>query len=442
MTGAGENLRVGIDGFNLAMPDGTGVATYGRALGVAIKALGGELTGLFAADVDHRTPPALREILFYESLDPPPPVRRRWPPQIVRDMLLLGHGAVEAPLTGQVEAGAFRDRLPPFDRVLAAPDLFERAMRHFRWHGRFLTVRVPDPPAIMHWTYPLPLRLAGAANLYTVHDLVPLKLPHTTLDRKRLHFRLIGQCLAQADRIVTVSEASRNDILSLFPNTPAAKVINTYQAVADLDLPAMADADLDTELESLHGLKRGGYFLFFGAIEPKKNVGRLLQAYLAAGVATPLVLVGARAWKAEAELKPIGHAPATVRRMDYLPRAQLDRLIRGARAVVFPSLYEGFGLPALEAMALGAPVLTSTAGALPEVVGDAAIQVDPYDVSALTDALRRLDADHALRERLSQAGRVRAAEFSMPAYQARLSALYQHVLATPPSSLQSPDRTP
>lgn len=425
-------LKVGIDGFNLAMPDGTGVASYGRSLGTAIKGLGGELHGLFAAEVTRATPPILREILFYESLDPPPAPQRRWPPQSLRDALQFGRYAVETPLTGHVDSGSFRDRLPPFDRILAAPDLFERAMRSFRRSKRFLTIRVPDPPPIMHWTYPLPLRMAGARNIYTVHDLVPLKLPHTTLDRKRLHFRLVNQCLQSADRIVTVSETSRRDILSLFPRTRPDLVVNTYQALPDFTLQPRSEAELRWELKSLHNLHYRGYFLFFGAIEPKKNVGRMLQAYLAAGLDTPLVLVGARAWKSESELKPIAHGPARVRRMDYLPRSQLTRLIRGARAVVFPSLYEGFGLPALEAMALGAPMLTSTAGSLPEVVGDAAMLVDPYDVSAMTEAFRTLDADRALRERLSAAGLARAEVFSMAAYQARLSVLYRDILAAAP----------
>ncbi len=105
------------------------------------------------------------------------------------------------------------------------------------------------------------------------------------------------------------------------------------------------------------------------------------------------------------------------------------RLVKGAKAVAFPSLYEGFGLPALEAMMVGTPVLTSNTSSLPEVVGDAALQVDPYDTGAIAAALRALDSDADLRARLSHAGLQRAQHFTMDRYQERLSDMYDKVLA-------------
>jgi glycosyltransferase involved in cell wall biosynthesis len=105
----------------------------------------------------------------------------------------------------------------------------------------------------------------------------------------------------------------------------------------------------------------------------------------------------------------------------------LASLIRGARAVLFPSLYEGFGLPVLEAMQLGAPVLASTGGALPEVAGDAALLVDPFDVGAIRQAIRALDADEGLRDELTQRGLARSEIFSPQAYRARLSTLYGRI---------------
>ena len=150
-------------------------------------------------------------------------------------------------------------------------------------------------------------------------------------------------------------------------------------------------------------------------------------------------MVGGRAWKAEGELRLLsrdgaGLAPAgAVRQFDYMPRTWLMALIRGARCVVFPSLYEGFGLPVLEAMQLGTPVITSTGGSLPEIAGDAALLVDPYSTNAITGAMQALDGDAALRGRLSAAGLRQAEAFAMPRYQERLRTLYAKVLAPSPS---------
>ena len=116
-------------------------------------------------------------------------------------------------------------------------------------------------------------------------------------------------------------------------------------------------------------------------------------------------------------------------RLDHLPRALLLKLVRGARAVTFPSIYEGFGLPVLDAMQLGTPVLTADASSLPEVAGDAALHIDPYDTAAIAAGLRALDGDATLRARLSAAGPVRARAFSEGAYLARLEQLYRGVLA-------------
>ena len=148
-------------------------------------------------------------------------------------------------------------------------------------------------------------------------------------------------------------------------------------------------------------------------------------------------MVGARAWQSEGELQLMpgdgaggaagtfgGPKGQTIMRLDYLPRELLAKLIRGARAVVFPSLYEGFGLPVLEAMQLGTPVITSTTSSLPEVAGDAGLLVDPYDVGALVEAMRRLDADEALGRAMSARGLEQAKLFSRGRYQERLTELY------------------
>lgn len=431
--------RVFLDGYNLALDQGTGVATYARNLSFGMDRLGFEVGVLYGTRAAPSRDALIREIAFFdERVGSAPP----WVEWLRRGKQMvgapLGERAVQVPITGQVVATTFRDRLPHFDEIWNARDLFQQAQAHFRVFGNRLTVGMPRRPDLMHWTYPVPLHMPGTRNIYTLHDLVPLRLPYTTLDHKRRYFRLNRLLGRKADHIVTVSEASRRDIINLL-GVPEERVTNTYQAV---DIPRkFADAPMSSvreEVQGSFGLTAGKYWLFFGAIEPKKNVGRMIQAFLASGAEGPLVIVGKKAWKSEQELRLLfddhvrylvqeGAALRTrhkVMLLDYAPFRLLVNLIRGARGVLFPSLYEGFGLPALEAMLLGTPVITSSTASMPEVVGDAAITVDPYDIGALVQAIQAVDGDAELRARMAEAGPRRAALFSAERYAARLEALY------------------
>ncbi len=428
------------------MPRGTGVATYARALTQALRGLGHEVDVIYGAPVGASTASLLREVQFFDALDREG--GRRTPkfgtPRWVAEAGLLFRTptAFDVPVTGRVEARSFAARMPSFDRILNIDDLFGVAERYFRRWNRFLTIRVPGPaPQIMHWTYPLPLRLEGARNIYTLHDLVPLRLPYTTLDNKRMYLRLLRGCLRWGDHISTVSESSRRDILHVL-EAPVDRVTNTYETSRLAAAPAETDdpQGLAAWLDGLFGLQSGGYFLFYGALEPKKNIGRLIEAYLSSGIAMPLVIVGGRAWKSEGELRLIQAGPGNssqrrgagrIQQLDYVPSNWLAGLIRGARAVVFPSLYEGFGLPLLEAMQSGTPVLTSTESSLPEIAGDAALLVDPYSTEAIGTALRRLASDDALCHRLAAAGLVQANFFDTVRFEDRLRNMYQSVMATP-----------
>jgi len=427
---------VGIDGYNLALPNGTGVATYGHVLSDVLRDAGHKVTGLFGVDAG---PDAnMREILFYDRLGhvPPTPQLRRKRSRRIRLTALnrwLKRTAEDIPQSGRIETTNLAERLPAFDRLTTVPNLFEVAHRHFALYGRFLPVRMAAPPAIMHWTYPLPIRLEGAANIYTFHDLVPLRLPYTTLDAKRAYRDLLAACVRQGAHICTVSEASRADIIAEFGLDPD-RISNCYQA-SPLAPPPDDPRDDAAMIENIFGLPHRGYFLHFGAIEPKKNIARLLEAYLATGVSPPLVLTGGRGWQAHDELRllvPDDEADTVhgrrmaerVRRLEHLPRPLLARLIRGARAVLFPSIFEGFGLPVLEAMQLGTPVLTSNQGALAEIAGQAALLVDPYDVGTIAAGIRALDTDAALRERLAAAGPIAAERFGAATYARRLEAMY------------------
>lgn len=431
---ASSPIRIGLDGYNLALPQGTGVATYGRNLAAAIDQLGYPVDLVFGVNIPRKADVDLRESLFFGQLGADVPNRLTWRKRVRRWRVHpLAHDLIEIPVTGRAIMADAGDRLPRFDRLFNLSEIYDVCARHFRRYGTFMTLRMPNPPTIMHWTYPLPLRIAGARNIYTLHDLVPLRLPRASLEDKRYYDRLARACVARGDHIVTVSEKSRDDIIELLGADPD-RVTNCYQSS---DIPPLRDpAGLAGRLRRLFDLEMKGYFLFFGAIEPKKNLGRVIQAYLEADLETPLVIVGAEAWHAERELKLLGSAHGRqlpgverIRRIDYVPRALLTDLLHGAKASLFPALYEGFGLPALETLAAGVPLLSSTTGALPEVTGNAALAVDPYDVDGMVDAIRRLDTDGALRDRLSREGPIQAATFSGRVFAERIRQLYQ-VVAT------------
>ena len=436
--------RIYLDGYNLALEQGTGVATYARNLSFGLRDLGAEVGVLYGTKASTISMnPLIREIAFFD-----PRVGR--PSKFMQAMHVLrralstpfGEIATQVPITGRVVRETYRSRLPHFDHVWNVQNLFDAQRLHFNIYRNRMNVHFRSPPQVMHWTYPLALRVRGARNVYTMHDLVPLRLPYTTLDNKRAYFRLVRQLGRRSDHIFTVSEASKRDIVSLL-GISEDKVSNTYQSV---DIPARYATkpveDVITEIEGTFGLSYKRYFLFFGAIEPKKNVGRLIEAYLASGVEDPLVIVGKKAWKSRQELRllsdndhvrylltrnGITEQRHRVKQIDYAPFPLLVSLIRGAKAVTFPSLYEGFGLPALEAMLLGTPVMTSNTSSMPEVVGDAAIKVDPYDTRAMVDAIRALDSDPDLRGRLAQAGPGQASLFSPERYQSRLRDAYERV---------------
>jgi glycosyltransferase involved in cell wall biosynthesis len=432
-------LRVMIDGFNLALPRGTGVSTYAYNLALAAQAIGCEVNGLYGARAPFNR--RLREVMFYESIGNEHVTRapKIGTPAWFNELTMLARTkrSREIPMNGNVISDQFSYRLPAFDRIYTSPDIFDLATRHFKRFGTFLRVKVDNTPDIMHWTYPLPLTLVGAKNVYTLHDLVPLRLPFASLDNKRYYYKLIRACLRKADHICTVSDVSADDIRLLFP-VEAARITNTYQAV---QMPSAVmeanEEDVELTVRNIFNLPYKEYFMFFGAIEPKKNVARLIEAYLSTSSKAPLVLVGSRAWGSEVELRllqkdeiqPLKATFRNIRRIDYLPRNLLMRLVRGAKAVVFPSLYEGFGLPALEAMMLGTPVITSNTSSLPEVVANAALTINPYKPAEIAKALHRIDTDDELCKQLSAAGRLQAAKYGMEAYQARLQAMYAEIMA-------------
>ncbi|WP_164467402.1 glycosyltransferase family 4 protein [Caulobacter flavus] len=344
------------------------------------------------------------------------------PPAFVRDAApsdARAQNRLAAWLRAQ-RAGVRRLRPAGDDQTWTRRDLFAEAQSYFNRHGRLMELTVPDPPTVMHWTYPVPLAMTGTRNLYTIHDLIPLQRPDLTGVDPRRHRRLLEAVATRADHLVAVSEHTRRALIEILGASPH-RVTNTWQASPD------AERNSPAEWPPLPpGLVEKGYFVAVGAIDPRKNLTRLAAAWRAAGAPLPLVIVGPDGWRAETVLKGLPSDPRLIR-LPWLERRALLALIARARALLFPSLAEGFGLPALEAMHLGAPVLASAEDGLAEVVGDGGLLVAPEDEAALAAAIGRLAGDDRLRETLIRAGSKRALAFSHHAYGRRLAALYQAV---------------
>ena len=275
--------KVVFDGFNLALEEGTGVATYARMVIKVAHELGHKVGVIYASPHAPPKNPVLREIGFFDE-------KRATKRSITREVLhavtdqIRYHLPVRpmaVELGGVVVTRQFNDIIPLQDEIFVARNLFYNAELHFALSKAFVELAFDEPPDIFHCTYPLPLRTKSACNIYTIHDLVPLRLPFTTLDNKRRMFRLLKKIAAEADHIVTVSENSKRDIISLL-SVDEKRITNTYQAVTfSKESIERTEDEIVEQLAGSFGLEFDEYLLFFGALEPKKNVGRLIEAYLA-----------------------------------------------------------------------------------------------------------------------------------------------------------------
>jgi glycosyltransferase involved in cell wall biosynthesis len=282
--------------------------------------------------------------------------------------------------------------------------------------------------------YVLPL-LGRVPSVVTIHDCIHLLFPQYLPNRLAIYYaRLMLRHAVRASTVVlTVSEASRADILRFYPETPAARVRVVPNAIDD----AILAPPTPEETERVHERYQiqGRFILYAGNIKPHKNIERLIQAFgqlksRPSFEDVKLIIIGDEIQRYGSLRRGVETAGVRqdVRFFGFVPDTTLAVLYRTAHAFAFPSLYEGFGLPPLEAMACGAPVATSRISSLPEVVGDAALLVDPYDTADICQALERLLSDHALREDLVKRGRARAAHFSWDRSVRAVLDVYREVL--------------
>ena len=279
--------------------------------------------------------------------------------------------------------------------------------------------------------YVLPV-LVPCPSVVTIHDCIHLMFPQYLPNRLALAYARTSIALAarRATRIMTVSETSKRDIIKFF-GTPPSKIDVIYNAYDDRFgiVPPEEDLERVRERFQLHD----PFVLYAGNVKPHKNLERLIDAFhLVRQRGLPnlkLVLIGDEISK-YAVLRRAVHRHQLhkyVRFLGYLPEDTLAHMYRLASVFVFPSLYEGFGLPPLEAMASGTPVVTSNVSSLPEVAGDAALLVDPYDPSAIADGIHRVLTDDALRATMRVKGLARAHQFSWETSVRRVHEIYRAV---------------
>lgn len=251
----------------------------------------------------------------------------------------------------------------------------------------------------------------------SVHDLSFEHLPETFLRRSRTQLRLtVRHSARRADRILTLSEHTRSDVIQTYKIDPAK--VTAIPLAAPAHFGPVTDAKELQRVRHNYGID-GDYVLSVGSIQPRKNLVRLIQAYAAlrsahTGNSFPkLVMVGKRGWLYDETLRALETTGVkdSIVLTGYVPEADLPALYSAALCFVYPSYFEGFGLPPLEAMQCGTPVVVGNATSLPEVVGDAGLKVDPFDVSAITAGIGDLINNSKLREELRIKGLERAAMF-------------------------------
>jgi len=301
------------------------------------------------------------------------------------------------------------------------------------WQQLLLPRRLAATDIDLLWSplFTLPLR-NPIPGVVTVHDLTHLILPEAHQLKVRLSLLpFLASTLRQARRVAVPSEAAARDVETHFPGS-ASRVEVVYNGIDPEFVPGTAEEVAGTR-EELSCPQ--GYILFSGTLEPRKNLSILLDAWEAlassSSATLPLVITGPYGWKSRnlasrlQQLRPLG-----LQYLGRLPRARQVQIMQAASIFVYPSLYEGFGLPAAEAMACGIPVIVSNRSSLPEVVGDAGLQIDPDDSRELGQAIARVAADDTLCAELSERGRLRAQRFTWARAASQMEAIFLEILAT------------
>ena len=346
---------------------------------------------------------------------------------LLRHLARTDHESEYVLLCGQTDLGVAAQLGPNFRSVLEpSPNYSIREQIHVPW---VLRRERPDVYHAPHYVLPAGVR---CPSVVTIHDCIHLMFPQYLPNRLAYAYARAQMWAAvrRSDCILTVSEASKRDILHLF-NVPPEKIVVVYNAI-DSHFAVTPSEEAVARVRERYQLNHQ-FVLYVGNIKPHKNLVRLIEAFdelrRNGFEHVKLLIIGDEISKLPSLRRAVHHYKLhkQVRFLGYLSDDQLAILYRLASVFVFPSLYEGFGLPPLEAMASGTPVVTSNVSSLPEVVGDAAVLVNPYDVDAIVDGLRRVLNDPALAAEMRRKGIERAREFSWERSVAKTWGVYQQV---------------
>lgn len=336
-------------------------------------------------------------------------------------------------------AGAKRGQLP----APPGPNFSWRptAVTPRNWARLWHRARLPYPVealtgrvALLHATdFTLPPTLPGTRTLLTVHDLSFVRVPETASPPLKAYLdAVVPRSVRRADHVLADSMATRDDLIALY-DTPPEKITVLWSGVDARFAPVNDASKLDAVRDRYH-LPTGPFLLSVGTVQPRKNYTRLIEALARLRHEIPqlgLVIAGGKGWLEDpiyTALDQFGLREAVIF-TGFADDADLPALYTLAHVVALPSLYEGFGLPVLEAMACGTPVVTSNLSSLPEVAGEAALLVNPLDVDELTDALKRLISDEALRAALRERGLARSEPFTWERAARQLRDIYSQMLS-------------
>jgi glycosyltransferase involved in cell wall biosynthesis len=346
---------------------------------------------------------------------------------LLRHLARIDHDTEFVLLCTEADLGVAAQLGPNFRSVLEpAPNYSVREQIHVPW---VLRRERPDLFHAPHYVLPAAIH---CNSVVTIHDCIHLMFPQYLPNRMAYAYARAQMWTAahRSDCILTVSDASKRDILHLF-NIPPEKIVVVYNAI-DAHFSVTPPPDAVARVRERYQLDHR-FLLYVGNIKPHKNLVRLIEAFseLRTGDLEDLklLIIGDEISKLPA-LRLAVHRHKLhkhVRFLGYVPDDQLAVLYRLAAVFVFPSLYEGFGLPPLEAMASGTPVVVSNVSSLPEVVGDAAVLVDPHDIDSIVDGLRCVLTNPARAEDMRRKGLERSREFSWERSVARTLEVYKRI---------------
>lgn len=276
--------------------------------------------------------------------------------------------------------------------------------------------------------FTIPPRKIDAKIIITIHDLIPFIypnfMPNNFLNKEKYLLDLTRRC-SRADIIITVSEASKKDLIKYLDID--AEKIRIISPGIDTE---KYNNFLVNDIRKKYNLRKK-YILFLGALEPKKNIKNIIKSFEKANLQDiDLVIAGGKGWKYEEifETYELSLYKKNIKMLDYIAEEDKIALYKEAEIFIFPSFYEGFGMPVLEAMAAGTPVITSNVSSLPEVAGGAAILVNPHSIDEISEAINKILIDEELKKRMIEIGLERAKYYTWSNSAKKLKKIYEELI--------------